>query len=126
QVDVEKIKTWLNDWKHAFKLASETPGVDVRIHPARLNYYEKSIKALLDGDTPLSALWPVLHTWTLSAKVLSGDHLKFWEQACNSLGLLEGFADKVSGLDHFLDEIEIIFEEIATANGLDVEPSTGL
>jgi hypothetical protein len=40
--------------------------------------------------------------------------------------LREGFADKVAGLDHFLDEIEIMLEEIATANGLDAEPSTGL
>lgn len=125
-VDADKVKSWLNDWKHAFKLAAEIPGVDARIHLARLNYYEKAIKALLDGDTPLSALWPALHTWTLSAEVLSGDHLKFWEQACNSLGLLEGFSEKVAALDHFLDEIEIMFEEIATANGLDTEPSTGL
>lgn len=125
-VDADKVKSWLNDWKHAFKLAAEIPGVDARIHLARLNYYEKAIKALLDGDTPLSALWPALHTWTLSAEVLSGDHLKFWEQDCNSLGLLEGFSEKVAALDHFLDEIEIMFEEIATANGLDTEPSTGL
>lgn len=125
-VDADKVKSWLNDWKHAFKLAVEIPGVDARIHLARLNYYEKAIKALLDGDTPLSALWPALHTWTLSAEVLSGDHLKFWEQACNSLGLLEGFSEKVAALDHLLDEIEIMFEEIATANGLDTEPSTGL
>ena len=58
--------------------------------------------------------------------MLTNNHLKFWEQACDSLGLREGFADKVAGLDHFLDEIEIMFEEIATANGLDAEPSTGL
>lgn len=125
-VDADKIRGWMSDWKSAFCIASETPGVDARIHPSRLNYYEKSIKALLDGDTPLSALWPLLHTWTLSAEVLSGDHLKFWQQACSSLDLLEGFADRVAGLDHFLDNIEIMFEEIALANGLDAEPSTGL
>jgi hypothetical protein len=32
----------------------------------------------------------------------------------------------VDGLDHFLDDIEIVFEEIARENGLDVEPPTGL
>lgn len=124
--DGDRIKSWLSDWKQTFTLASETPGVDVRIHPARLNYYDKAIKALLEGDTPLSALWPVLHTWTLSSAVLGGDHLKFWRDACNALGLIEGFPDRVAGLDQFLDELEIAFDEIAAANGLDAEPSTGL
>jgi hypothetical protein len=91
-----------------------------RIHPARLNYYEKAIKALLEGDTPLSALWPLLHTWTLSAEVLSGDHLQFWQSACNELGLLgDGFTERVEGLDHFIDDIEATLDEIATENGLD-------
>lgn len=126
-VDADKVKGWLSDWKSAFRIAAETPGVDSRIHPTRLNYYEKSIKAMLDGETPLSALWPVLHTWTLSTSVLGGDHLKFWQSAVSDLGLLgDGFAEKVAGLDHFLDEIEIMFEDIAAANGLDAEPSTGL
>ena len=125
--DPDKVRGWLNDWKQAFKLASETPGVDTRIHPARLNYYDKAAKALLDGDTPLSALWLVLHTWTLSAAVLTGDHFSFWKSAVSELGLLgDGFTEKVEGLDHFLDEIEIVFEELAAANGLDLEPSTGL
>jgi hypothetical protein len=58
--------------------------------------------------------------------VLTGDHLNFWKSAVSELGLLgDGFAEKVEGLDHFLDEIEIMFDEIATANGLDPEPSTG-
>jgi hypothetical protein len=125
-VDAEKIKGWMSDWKSAVRVASETPGVDSRIHPTRLNYYEKAIKALLDGDTPLSALWPALHTWTLSTEVLGGDHLKFWQTAASDLGLLgDGFAERVEGLDHLLDEIEIMFEEIAATNGLDSELSTG-
>lgn len=125
-IDAEKIKSWLADWKQALKLASETAGVDMRIHPARLNYYDKAAKALLESDTPLSALWLVLHTWTLSAAVMTGDHLQFWQSAVSELGLLgDRFTEKVEGLDHFLDEIEIMLEEIAAANGLDAEPSTG-
>jgi len=126
QVDAARISGWLADWKQGFKIASETAGVDARIHPARLSYYEKGIKALLEGDTPLSALWPALHSWTLSAAVLKGDHLQFWKNACNELGLLDGFSERVEALDHFLDEIEILFEEFASANGLDVEPLAGL
>ncbi len=126
RVDAEQVKGWLSDWKSAYRLACETPGVDARIHPARLNYYEKGIKALLDGETPLSALWPLLQTWTFSTQALSGDHLAFWQDACKSLGLLDEFQERVSGLDHFLDELEIAFDELAAANGLESEPSTGL
>lgn len=119
-VDAEKVKGWLADWKAAFKLASENADVDARIHATRLNYYEKAIKALLDGETPLSALWPLLHTWTLSAEVLSGDHLQFWQKACADLGLLgDEFTARVEGLDHFIDEIEARLDEIAAANGLE-------
>jgi len=125
-INPDMLKGWLNDWKQAFQIAAETSGVDVRINPARVNYYDKAAKALLDSDTPLSALWLVLHTWTLSAAVLKGDQFNFWRSAASELGLLgDGFAKKVEGLDHFLDEIEIMFEEIAAANGLDPEPSTG-
>ena len=124
-VDVEKLQLWFSDWKSAFKLASEKTDVDLRIHPLRMNYYEKAIKAMLEGDIPFAAIWPLLHTWTLAAEVLEGDHFNFWQKAVSELGLLgSGFAERVDELDHFIDDIEIIFDEIARENGLDV--STGL
>ncbi|MCQ3937588.1 MAG: hypothetical protein DPW18_11155 [Chloroflexi bacterium] len=127
RVNPDTVKGWLADWKSAFQFACEKPEVDGRIHATRLNYYEKAVKAMLEGETPLAALWPLLQTWTLSAEVVGGDHLTFWQNACAELGLLgDGFKERVEGLDRFLDEIEIIFEEIAAANGLDAEPSTGL
>jgi hypothetical protein len=123
--DAEKLKLWLPDWKSAFKVACETKGVDIRIHSARMNYYEKAIIAMLEGETPLAALWPLLHTWTLSVELLEDDHLRFWQNAAGELGLLgAGFAEHVEGLDHFIDDIEIIFEEIARENGL--ETSVGM
>jgi hypothetical protein len=82
---------------------------------------------MLEGDTPFAALWTLLHTWTLAAEVLEGDHLQFWQNAMGELGLLgTGFAEHIDGLDHFLDDIEIVFEEIARENGLDVEPPAGI
>ena len=126
RVDIGKLQSWFPDWKSAFKLASEKSGVDYRIHPARVNYYEKAIKAILEGDVPFAALWPLLNTWTLAAEVLEGDHFNFWQKAAGDLGLLgSDFAEHVAGLDHFLDDIEVVFEEIARENGLDADPSTG-
>ncbi len=120
-VDADKVKSWLGDWKSAFVAASETAGVDLRIHPARINYYEKAVRFMLEGETPLAALWPLMHTWTLSAEVLEGDQVDFWRQACNELGLIgSNFTYRVQGLDQYLDEIDILLEETATANGVDV------
>ena len=124
-VDAEKVKSWISDWESAFKLASEKKGVDMRVNPTRLNYYEKAIHAMLEGEIPLAALWPLFHTWTLAAEVLEGDHLKFWQNAASELGLLGvGFEEHVEALDHFIDEIEVTLNDVAIANGL--ETTTGI
>jgi hypothetical protein len=73
----------------------------------------------------MASLWPLMHTWTLSAEVLEGDQLSFWQKAAGDLGLLgAGFAGRVNALDQLIDEIEVIFDEIADANGL--ETSSGI
>ena len=90
-----------------------------------MNYYEKSVNAMLEGEIPLAALWPIFHTWTLAADVLDGDHLKFWQNAAAELGLIDaGFTEHVDRLDHFIDDIELMLDEISRENG--VETSAGM
>jgi predicted nucleotidyltransferase len=120
QVDAAKMNSWLGDWKSAFKLAGEKPAADIRINPIRLNYYEKAIKALLEGENPQAALWPLLHTWTLACEVLEGDHLRFWQSAISELGLGANFQERLEGLDQYIDEIETLLDEIAAAYGVEV------
>ena len=125
QVDAETIKSWVGDWKTAFEIASENSNADLRIHPARVNYYHKAIKAMLEGETPHAALWPLITTWTLAVEILEGDQFQFWQRACSDLGLLgPSFGERVQGLDQYLDEIDILLEEIAVENGIDT--STGI
>lgn len=124
QVDAAALSDWLPPWKTAFLAAAENPKVDLHIHTARLNYYEKGIQALLSGETPLSGLWPLVHTWTLAASVLDDTRSRSWNDACQQLGMLgAGFEQRVSGLDQFLDEIEVKLDEIAVANGLETSTS---
>jgi hypothetical protein len=119
QLDLNNLKSWLPDWKAAFMAAGEKPGVDDRIHPVRLNYYEKGIKALLEGENPVAALWPLLQTWTLAVENLSEDHLKFWQAAVTTLGLHgPSFEERVQGLDQYIDRIEILLDELAKASGI--------
>ncbi len=98
--------------------------VDSRIHPHRLNYYEKAMEAMLAGETPLAALWPLLTTWTLSVGVLDEPLHQPWIEACRQLGLLgPTLSERVSDLDKYLDNIEVRLDDIAAANGLETSTS---
>jgi hypothetical protein len=123
-LDPSVISAWLPEWKQAFETAMENSRVDARIHPARLNYYEKAIQAMLAGETPQAALWPLLQTWTLAVEVLSDQALSTWQSACDQLRFTAaGFEAHVNGLDQYFDEVEILLDELATQYGLETSTS---
>ena len=123
-LDPAFINDWVPEWRLAFEAAAENSRVDLRIHPARVNYYEKAIKAMLAGETPRAALWPLLHTWTLAVDVLPGHMVEAWRAACAQLKLtIPDFEDHLNELDQFLDEVEILLDELATEHGLETSTS---
>jgi hypothetical protein len=123
-LDPSVINEWVPEWKLAFEAAMEKSNVDARIHPARVNYYEKAIKAMLAGETPHAALWPLLQTWSLAADVLSEDALNAWRSASEQLHFTaSGFEGHVNGLDQYLDEVEVLLDELAAEHGLETSTS---
>lgn len=119
-LDPSKLNAWLPEWKSAFESAMQNNRVDLRIHPARVNYYEKAFGAMLGSEKPICVLWPLLHTWTLAAEVLPENALTAWRSVCGELGLgWVGFDLRVSGLDHFLDEVEALLDDLSAQNGLE-------
>ncbi len=119
-LDSSILNSWMPEWKSAFESASENGRVDPQIHLTRMNYYEKAIEAMLAGDNPRTALWSLLQTWTLAAEVLPENALDSWRSACGQLGLtIIGIEEHVNGLDHFLDEVEGLLDELATQHGLE-------
>jgi hypothetical protein len=123
-VDPAMINGWIPEWKLAFEAALENSSVDARIHPARLNYYEKAIKAMLAGEAPRAALWPLLQTWSLAVDVLSDDALSAWRSACEQLHFTASdFEEHVNGLDQYLDEVEVLLDELAAEHGLETSTS---
>jgi len=123
-MEASTLEGWLPEWEVTFQAAFETGQADARIHSARLNYYKKCFEAMLGGDDPTVMLWPLLSTWTRAAVVLPASDLNAWGSACNTLGLAGvGFAERVEGLDHYLDELDILLDEIAAANGLETSTS---
>jgi hypothetical protein len=119
-VNSVKLADWLEPWRAAFLAAAEAGSADPRVHAARLNYYEKAIRALLEGEAPLGGLWPLIVTWTLAVTVLEDPHAGTWRSAAQQLGLIGPAAqDRLSGLDSYLDDIEAVHDQFASANGLE-------
>jgi predicted nucleotidyltransferase len=123
-LEVSTIQSWIPEWKLAFESAMESSRVDPRIHPARLNYYEKAFQTMLESDKPRAVLWSLLQTWTLAVEVLPDTVMNPWHDACGQLGLTaSGIEERVNGLDHFLDEVEALLDELATQHGLETSTS---
>jgi len=123
-LDLPTMNAWMPEWKSAFETATESSRVDPRIHQVRMNYYEKAIQSMLAGDNPRVALWSLLQTWTLAAEVLPENALDAWRSACGQLGLtVIGIEERVDGLDHFLDEVEGLLDELSAQHGLETSTS---
>lgn len=124
-LDPSIINKWIPQWKLAFESAMDNIDVDSRIHPARVNYYEKAFQAILAGETPHAVLWPLLQTWTLAADVLPDHVLDSWRAACGELGFTSaGIEEHANGLDHFLDEVEVLLDELTAQYGLETSTSS--
>ncbi len=119
QVDAEALGAFLPDWEKAFVEAAGREQVNLAIAAPRLGYYKHSFEAMLASQSPQSVLWPLIHTWTLSASVLSPAHQAKWKAACETLGLAgDAFRERMEGLDHFLDTVEETLENTAARQGV--------
>jgi hypothetical protein len=124
EIGADRLEGWLPAWETTFKAGFETGKADARINTARAHYYKGCFQAMLGSEDPKVLLWPLLSTWTLSAAVLHETKLDPWRSAFEELGLAGSqFPKRVEGLDHYLDEIEILLDEIAAANGLETSTS---
>ena len=112
---------WLPAWEDFFSFASEAGGADIRIHNARQAYYKSAIVEMLEGENPLTALYPLLLTWTLSAQSLPENQITAWESACELLKIGgEYFESRLDGLDHYLDSIEEMLEKMVLSQGFEI------
>jgi hypothetical protein len=125
-VDAESMTTHLSNWEKTFVEAGSRTNADARLHPARLNYYKSAMKVLLESGNLAAPLWPLLYTGTLAASVLPKSRLKAWESTIKQLGLsLDTFQGRLEALDQFLDGIEILLEDMASADGIDTTYQNG-
>ena len=110
-LEIEALKACLTAWEKDFLAASGRVRTDARLCLARPPYYKRAFELQLQGETPYSLLWALLLTWTLAAAALPASRRGDWESACRGMGLSgPSFAEKVSLLDAFLDEIDEILD----------------
>ena len=115
------LEEWLPEWTDFFTLASESTTADIRIHNARQAYYKSAIVAMLESENPLTALYPLLLTWTLSAQSLPENQIGAWQSACQLLKIDgEYFENRLGGLDLYLDNIEEMLEKITLSHGFEI------
>jgi hypothetical protein len=114
-----QVEDWLGAWRDAYESlpAADAPA---RLHPDRLMYYLAALHALASGSQPETALWPLLHTWTMAVQLLPANlaQAQAWQTAFTRLGLCgAAFLGRLDALDAYLDVIDETLEAWARANG---------
>ncbi len=112
KVEGKDVEGWLPGWQDTMN-ALPVEGSPPRLHAFRHAYYLRAFEALLQGNTPSNALWPILRTWTQAAGILmpKDDRHLPWQNAFKMLGLLGAdFAERIEALDAFLDLVEEVLE----------------
>jgi hypothetical protein len=120
-VSADGMRGWIPAWGEAYEAAGQVPSTSLRLHPYRKLYYERAFEALLAGEHPHLALWPLLSTWTQALAALHGapSYLEPWMQACRQLHLdPQERETSLSALDAFLDTVEEILDRWSQENGV--------
>jgi len=106
-LEVIDLQNWLKPWSEALSAGQGT------ILAQQKTYFRDAVDFLLEGEQPLSALWPLLSTWTDACRHLPADHpgRQTWREACGKLGLAgNDYPHRLSSLDHFLELTEACFQ----------------
>ncbi|PWH13414.1 MAG: hypothetical protein DDG59_14305 [Anaerolineae bacterium] len=119
EVQRQDLQNWLALWQESYAALPETPR-SLALHPARRAYYQRALQALISGEEPRTALWPLLTTWLEMVGEMGAESLaaQGWQEVTAKLGLDgQGFSQRLAALDAFLDQVEEAIEEWAKKNG---------
>lgn len=116
----EQVQSWLPAWQEAWA-AQPTATADPDLQPERLAYYRQALRALLDSEMPLAALWPLWRTWTRLAAGLPAEApaRQTWQQAAQQAGLLGELAgQRHAALQAFLTLVEETLQDWGRQAGI--------
>jgi hypothetical protein len=110
EVSQEQLRNWTDAFDGELSKASGQP-LPVDLHPCRHAYYLNAIRALMLGDAPEEALWPLLKAWTDLNSAVSTPPSEAWLDCLDALQLNKEHLDqKAEALDAFLDNVELVLE----------------
>ncbi len=115
----ETLQAWLPLWEQAYHSLPEAPRA-ISLHAVRKAYYGRALQALMEGEEPRAALWPLLSTWQEMAREMGADSAagQGWQEVISQLGLSgSDFSQRVEAFDAFLDQVEEALEEWAERSG---------
>jgi len=119
-ITLDEWESWGQSFTEAHATLARLKTCPPRLAALRLPYYVKAMNALVD-DEPVSAMWILLRTWTLTLTCLNPEYRgkKVWDEACSVLQLdPEHLPERVEDLDAFLDHIEELLDLYARRNGV--------
>lgn len=117
----ENLKNWANAFKEDLTYLTEKADVPVHLNPCRHSYYISGIQALVNGESPGHALWPLLRTWLDIQLALDepSPNAQQWENCLVSLELTQDrAAEKCEALDAYLDSLDIVIESWENTYGI--------
>jgi len=120
QVDLETLHNWTSAWDLSFRVLDQEVR-PLNLHLDRRNYYLHTFVTLLTSENPKNMLWPLLQTWSQIAAAAPDERAIFqpWVEACHHLGLLgAGVADRIAGLDAYLEQVEDVIDAWADDQGV--------
>jgi hypothetical protein len=115
------ITAWMEGFETDFNhLLETTPAPPRHLADCRQSYYQQGVRALLAGETPGNAIWPLLRIWLDLHRSLSkpSPGKEAWEDCLASLSLTEDQTEqKTEALDAYLDTLEINIESWSETYG---------
>lgn len=117
----DQLQGWLEPWSAAYQHLTEQGHAPLELHNLRQPYYRQAISALLD-ELPVAALWILLRTWAVMPLHVPqpAESAAAFAELLETVGLADAqLEERFEGLDHWLDEIAEIFDDLSTSAGLD-------
>ena len=112
---------WVNSLKSDYDSLLDSQNLPPHLSSCRQAYYLDALRALVQGDDPKYALWPLLQTW-LDVQLVAGktpQDAQAWENCLAELNLTDNLtAQKAEALDAYLDTIELVVESWSKSYGI--------